>query len=63
MRTISATDVAIASALKAGTLRARVFATRFGDHWVSIEDSAGVIEVDEPEAAAVRVKLIREALA
>lgn len=54
LRTISATDVAIAIAAKTGTLRLVERASRFGGTVVSIEDAVGVIEVQDDMAAAKR---------
>ena len=64
MRLLSATDVAIAKAIKADTLRVVARTSRFdGSAFVSIEDAFGVIEVaaDGPEADA-RISAIRAAL-
>lgn len=62
MRLLSATDVAIATALKGDTLRVVEREGRFGPYW-SIEDAHGVIEVAlSHEEADTRVAAIREAL-
>ena len=50
---LSATDVAIAFALKAGTLRMVVRQSRFGGEFYSLEDDVGVIEVANSHAEAV----------
>ena len=62
MRLLSATDVAIATALKGDTLAIVEREGRFGPYW-SIEDAHGVIEVAlSREEADTRVAAIREAL-
>lgn len=62
MRLLSATDLAIAKAIKAGTLSITERDGRFGPYW-SIEDAHGVIEVAlSREEADERVAAIREAL-
>ncbi len=59
MRLISSTDLAIASALKAGTLSVYAREGRFGAYAV-IADHVGVIEVaDDMSAASARVEAIR----
>lgn len=56
MLTLSATDLAIAIAAKAGTLTVTECEGRFGAYW-AIEDDHGVIEVAlSAEEAAERVK-------
>ena len=45
MRLISATDVAIAQAIKAGTLTVVERPSRFGDTYFAIADEHGLIEV------------------
>lgn len=63
MRTLSATCVAIAQAIKADTLRVVECDGRFGAFW-SIEDHHGIIEVAlSAEEADRRIGAIREALA
>lgn len=63
-RLLSATDVAIAVALEAGTLRVVERIGRFGDSFFAIEDDRGLIEVhltrDELDA---RINAIKAALA
>lgn len=49
---LSSTDLAIALADKAGSLRLVERASRFGDSFVSIEDAVGVIEVQMSWAEA-----------
>jgi hypothetical protein len=53
MKLLSATDVAIAKAIKAGTLRSLRRTGRFGEFW-AIEDDHGVIEVHNTDAEAFR---------
>jgi hypothetical protein len=61
---LSATDLAIAVAIKAGTLRQEVKPSRFGDTYVALSDEAGLIEVHLTQAEAdTRLAKIREALA
>lgn len=45
MRLLSSTDVAIALASKAGTLRLTENKSRFNDTFIAIEDERGLIEV------------------
>ena len=45
MQIASSTDLAIAKAVKNGTLRLVNATSRFGDAFVSIEDNYGVIEI------------------
>ena len=52
MRLLSSTDVAIALAAKAGTLRLTVRASRLGGTYAAIEDAIGVIEVQNTLAEA-----------
>ena len=54
MLTLSATDLAIALAVKAGTLRLTERASRLGGTFVAIEDAVGVIEVASDMAEAER---------
>ena len=62
MRLVSATDVAIALALRCDTLRIVERDGRFGAYW-SIEDDRGVIEVHlSSEDASTRIATIRERL-
>ena len=57
LKLISATDVAIALAAKAGTLTLTERASRFGGVYVVIGDEYGIIEVaDDMEAARKRVE-------
>jgi len=61
MRTLSATCVSIAVALRNDTLRLVERPSRFGDTFVAIEDAFGVIEVALTWAEAnARVASIRE---
>lgn len=63
MRTISATDLAIATAIKAGTLSIVERVGRFGDTFFSLEDAFGVIEVHLDRAALdARLSAINAAL-
>ena len=63
MRLLSATDVAIASAITSETLKVEERNGRFGLYY-SIEDSAGVIEVHlSAHEAEERIDRIRERLA
>lgn len=56
---LSAADVALAFAMKAGTLRMVVRASRFGGEFYSLEDDVGVIEVaDSHEEAVARLREI-----
>lgn len=53
----SSTDLAIAIAAKAGTIRLVERASRFGDTFIAIEDARGIIEVaDDMPAALARVQ-------
>lgn len=62
MRRLSATDLAIANAIKAGKLVVAECEGRFGPYW-SIEDTHGVIEVAlSREEADERIGAIRAAL-
>lgn len=62
MVTLSATDLAIAVAAKAGTLRLVARASRLGGEFVAIEDAVGVIEVhNSREEAEARVASVKEA--
>ena len=45
IRILSATDLAIAVAAKAGTLALTEHASRFGDTYIAISDDVGLIEV------------------
>lgn len=59
MKLLSATDFAIATALRAGTLRTVKREGRFGP-FVSIEDERGIIEAaDDAEEATSRINAIR----
>jgi len=61
---ISAADVSLALAVKAGTLRMIVRASRFGGEFYSLEDDVGVIEVANTHGEAVsRLKEIEGRLA
>ena len=61
MRTLSATDLAIALAVKAGTLRLVERASRLGGTFVAIEDAVGVIEVaSNMEEAQQRIEEVRK---
>lgn len=53
MLLLSATDVSIAMAAKAGTLRFVERASRLGGTFVAIEDDKGVLTVENDMAAAV----------
>lgn len=53
MLLLSATDVSIALASKAGTLRLVERQSRLGGTFVSIEDDKGVLTVEDDMAAAV----------
>jgi hypothetical protein len=60
---ISSTDLAIALAIKAGTLRTEVRPSRFGDTFVAISDEVGLIEVHLSQAEAdARLAKIQAAL-
>jgi hypothetical protein len=62
MRLLSSTDVAIALAIRAGTLRVEAKVGRFGDY-VAISDHVGLIEVHLSQAEAdSRLAAIRAAL-
>lgn len=61
MRTLSATDLAIALAIKAGTLRLVERASRLGGTFVAIEDAVGVIEVaSNMKEAQQRIEEVRK---
>lgn len=61
---ISAADVALAFAMKDGTLRMVVRESRFGGEFYSLEDDVGVIEVaDDHQQAVARLKEIEARLA
>lgn len=63
MRLISATDVAIAAAIKAGTLTVTERPSRFGDTYFAIADENGIIEVQLTQAEAdARLTQIKAAL-
>ena len=62
MRTLSANDVAIAIALREGTLRIEQREGRFGPYW-SIQDDYGVIEVtSSAEEANQIVTAVRQSI-
>lgn len=62
MKLFSATDAAIALAIKANSLRVVERNGRFGPFW-SIEDNFGVIEVALSDAeASSRIATIRESI-
>lgn len=62
LKGLSSTDLAIANAIKAGTLAIAECEGRFGPYW-SIEDDHGVIEVAlSREEADERIGTIRAAL-
>lgn len=62
LRLLSATDVAIAVAIRSGTLRVTERTGRFGQYW-TIEDAVGVIEVAlSADEADQRVRAIQAAL-
>ena len=50
MFTLSATDVAIASALQADTLRIEKHVSRYGSEYFAISDDSGLIEVQLSQA-------------
>lgn len=53
MRCLSATDVAIAFAIRNGTLKVEERASRFpGETYVALSDTKGLIEVQADKAAA-----------
>lgn len=59
MKLLSATDLAIATAIRAGTLRTVEREGRFGPY-VSIEDERGIIEASNDAAEATsRINAIR----
>lgn len=59
MKLLSATDLAIATALRGGTLRTVEREGRFGP-FVSIEDERGIIEAaDDVSEATSRINAIR----
>lgn len=61
MRTLSSTDLAIALAIKAGTIRLVERASRLGGTFVAIEDAVGVIEVaSDMEEANRRIAEVRK---
>lgn len=61
---ISAADVALALAMKDGTLRMVVRESRFGGEFYSLEDGVGVIEVAQSHSEAVaRLKEIEGRMA
>ena len=61
LRTLSATDLAIAVALSRGTLTLTERPSRFGDTFIAIGDETGLIEVQLTAAQAeARVASIRE---
>lgn len=62
MKLLSATDLAIALAIKDGSLKVSEWQGRFGAYW-SIEDSHGLIEVAlSAEEAEARIAKISESL-
>ena len=61
MFALSSTDLAIALAVKAGTIRLVVRPSRLGGTFVAIEDACGVIEVaSDMEAANKRIAEVRK---
>jgi hypothetical protein len=61
MKLLSSTDLAIACAIKANTLRLVERASRFGDTFIAIEDGFGTIEVaDDMAQANARIAAIQE---
>ena len=59
---LSATDLAIAFAIRSNTLRVETRSGRFGDY-VAVSDDTGLIEVHNSQAEADdRLAAIREAL-
>lgn len=63
IRTLSATDLAIAVAIKAGMLTLTERPSRFGDTYIAIADDHGLIEVQLTAGEAeARVAAIREAV-
>ena len=63
MRILSSTDLAIAVAIKANTLRMEVRPSRFGDTFVALSDDVGLIEVHLTQTEAdARLNKIKEAL-
>lgn len=54
LKLISATDVAISLAAKAGTLTLTERASRFGGVYVAIGDEHGIIEVADDMAEAIK---------
>jgi hypothetical protein len=61
MRILSSTDLALALALKGGTLRAEARFGRFGSY-VALSDNAGLIEVHNTQAEAdARLAAIKKA--
>ncbi len=52
LRTLSATDLAIAVAITAGTLTLTERPSRFGDTFIAISDDCGLIEVQLTMAEA-----------
>lgn len=62
MQTLSATDLAIAVAIKANTLRIERREGRFGEFF-AISDDHGLIEVaDDSDEVEARIEPIREAI-